>query len=113
MNFDEALEVIACEMVGRNYIEVERKLLEAFKRVYQIEDLHVYVLHEALHLSDEHPQKLIGHPNLKHANPNELLWRLNSFVGGQHSRAYYDGRRFESLDELRKHRLLKKLSGIQ
>lgn len=112
MNLDQALEVVAQEMAGEDYSVVERKLLAAVKKVHNIEDLHVYVMHGALHLSTENPRKLSGHPNLKAAKAGELLWRLSSFISGKYSQAYYEGKSFQSLDALKKYRLIEKLSGI-
>lgn len=118
MKLDEALDVVA-EALSKDlhYMDMERRMLDAIKKQQGIEDLYFYAGGNWFYCGTENPRKtywIISHPNIDNDTPtNEILCRLTSLMHGKWSQVCYDGEKFESLDDLKRYHLTKKLAGIK
>ena len=119
MDLDQTLEIVAENFKNIDYYDFNKKLLNAIKRCYGIEDLYFYCSDDNFwwHCSEEDPKEnynLRYHPNIK-VDPSveEVLRRLTGWIKkGYGTGIGYDGQRFDTLEELKRHRLIRDLSGI-
>jgi len=116
MNLDKALDIVAEYLNAENYYDMEKKLLDAVKKRYGIEDLYFFTGSNWFYCSTEDPTKthwIINHPNLDHdTSTHEILGRIISLIHGKWSTVYYDGKKFNNLADLKEYHLTKKLAGI-
>lgn len=111
--FDRAIEIVA-KNLGKGIVEIEKKLLKAFKKHHGIEDLYFYGDHSWFYCRDDYESWKTLWPKRNEMDMSEILRRLSSLASDSKFGGYvvYDQQRFRRIDDLKRYYLTKKLSGI-